>query len=84
MADFQDSLQTTSDSAALSRLESRLIDVARVERDSALLHIRLGLLALRLADLGSRSRYEDAASEFEWVLRLGQLSIRGARTLEAS
>lgn len=70
MAAFRDSLQTTSDSAALSRLESRLIDVARVERDSTLLHIRLGLVALRLADLGSRSRYEDAASEFEWAVDL--------------
>jgi GWxTD domain-containing protein len=64
---FRDSLKTATDTGALAALEHRMIDIARVDRDNALLHLKLGFLALRVADLGSRSRYNDAGSEFEWA-----------------
>jgi hypothetical protein len=67
---FRDSLAQVSDSTALIALEARMIDSARVARDDALLHIRLGFLALRIAELGSSSRYDDAGSEFEWAADL--------------
>ncbi|MEP7324652.1 MAG: GWxTD domain-containing protein [Gemmatimonadota bacterium] len=67
---FRDSLSTLSDTLALVDLESFLIDRARVDRDNAVLHIKLGFLALRMADLGSTSRYDDAGSEFEWAIDL--------------
>lgn len=70
LARFRDSLATRTDTAAMAELESRLIDVARIARDSTLLHLELGLVALRMADLGSRSRYGDAASEFQWAIDL--------------
>ena len=64
---FRDSLATVSDSNALAAVEHRLIEQARVDRDNALLHLRLGFLALRVGDLGAKRRYEAAASEFEWA-----------------
>ncbi|MGH7658709.1 MAG: hypothetical protein ACREL6_10790, partial [Gemmatimonadales bacterium] len=67
---FRDSLAGGTDTAAMVELESRLIKVARVARDSTMLHLELGLVALRMAELGSRSRYDDAASEFEWAIDL--------------
>lgn len=67
---FRDSLSTTRDTVSLAALEARLIDQARTDRDNALLHLRLGFLALRMADLGSKSRYDDAGSEFEWAAEL--------------
>ncbi len=33
-------------------------------------HLRLGFVALRIADLGSQSRYDDAAGEFQWATEL--------------
>ncbi|MEO8201977.1 MAG: hypothetical protein ABI679_15705, partial [Gemmatimonadota bacterium] len=67
---FRDSLSAISDSASLVRLESRLIDEAKLDRDNPVLHLRLGYLALRMGELGSRSRLEDAGSEFEWAAEL--------------
>jgi GWxTD domain-containing protein len=67
---FQDSLAGTGDTLTLARLEKEMIEVARVARDSVMLHLRLGVLALRLGELGRRSGYDDAASEFQWAIDL--------------
>lgn len=67
---WQDSLATISDTAALRQVESRRIEVARVRRDSALLHLELGLVSLRLGQLAGKAHYEAAASEFEWAAEL--------------
>lgn len=64
-------LASREDSLALLALEARMIDRARVDRDNAFLHVELGFLAYRLAELtGERRRYDDAASEFEWAAEL--------------
>ena len=70
IAAFRDSLAGSSDSNALVRLEQELIDRARKDRENALLHLRLGFLALRMGALGSKSRYDDGAGEFEWATDL--------------
>lgn len=70
LRDFRDSLGTTSDTTALAQLERRLILVAKGERDNPMHHLRLGFLAVRLGDLGSRSRYDDGAGEFQWACEL--------------
>jgi GWxTD domain-containing protein len=70
LAQFRDSLAAVNDSSALAALEQRLIAVAKTDRQNALLHIRLGFVAVRLGDLGSRSRYDDGAGEFEWATEL--------------
>ncbi len=67
---FRDSLRTISDSAPLVALEQRHILLAKSDRNNALLHMRLGFIALRLGELGSRSRLEDGAGEFEWATDL--------------
>lgn len=67
---LRDSLRAERDSVALRRHEARLIEVARAERDSTLLHLELGLVALRLGELGGRRHFDDAASEFEWAAEL--------------
>lgn len=67
---FRDSLATISDTVDLASLEKDLIEDARTDRDNAMLHLRLGFVALRMADLGSKTRYEDAGSEFEWAAEL--------------
>lgn len=67
---FRDSIGSTRDSAGLLTLEKRLIDSAKVERNNALLHLKLGFLSLRLGDLGGHSHYDDAASEFQWAIDL--------------
>ena len=64
------SLAAESDTIALLRLEQEKIAAAKSQRDSALLHLELGFLSLRLGELGGRSHYEDAAGEFEWVIEL--------------
>jgi tetratricopeptide (TPR) repeat protein len=64
-------LAAETDSVALARLEGEKVAVARVQRDSALLHMELGLINHRLGELtGVRRRYEDAASEFQWAADL--------------
>ncbi len=67
---FRDSIATVHDTAALRRLERSMIDVARQQRNDGLLHLRLGFLSLRLGDVSGRQHYEDAGSEFEWVVQL--------------
>ena len=67
---FRDSLAQANDSDALLALEQRLIALAKSDRQNAILHLRLGFVALRLGDLGSRTRYDDGASEFEWATEL--------------
>lgn len=57
-------------------MEDSLIAIARVNRDDALLHLRLGFVALRLGQLAgsdsqaSQRHYNDAGSEFEWATQL--------------
>ena len=63
-------LAAESDTLALLRLEQEKITAAKSQRDSALLHLELGFLALRLGELGGRSHFDDAAGEFEWVIEL--------------
>ena len=67
---FRDSVQAATDSVSLVVLERQLIEAAKNDRDNPMLHLRLGFLALRIAELGSTSRYEDAGSEFEWAAEL--------------
>lgn len=67
---FRDSLEGMNDSTRLIGLEQRLIAVAKEDRNNALHHLRLGFLAIRLGDLGSKSRYDDGAGEFEWATDL--------------
>ncbi|MEO8138409.1 MAG: GWxTD domain-containing protein [Gemmatimonadota bacterium] len=67
---FRDSLETTGDSVALVQLEQRLIVVAKADRNNPINHLRLGFLAVRLGDLGSKSRYDDGAGEFQWATEL--------------
>ena len=69
IATFRDSLNGVRDTFALKHLEKRLINVAKVQRDSAMIHLRLGFLSLRMGDLGGHSHYDDAGSEFEWAGR---------------
>ncbi len=68
---FRDSLAAVQDSVTLLAIERRGIDHARRElRDSAMAHVRLGFVALRLGDLAGRKHFEDAASEFQWTIDL--------------
>jgi len=64
-------LASREDSVALVALEARMIERAREDRDDAFLHLELGFVAYRLAELtGERRHYDDAASEFEWAAEL--------------
>ena len=67
---FRDSLGATSDSTGLLRLERAMIAVAKQHRDSTLIHLRLGFLALRLGELTGGTHFDDAASEFQWSIDL--------------
>jgi len=67
---WRTSLAAESDTMVLLRLEQEKIAAAKSQRDSALVHLELGFLSLRLGELGGRSHFEDAASEFEWVIDL--------------
>ncbi len=68
---LRDSLAAVTDSNALLRLEARTIEVAKRDRDNALLHLRLGFVAYRLGELAdSKKHYDDAAGEFEWASEL--------------
>jgi GWxTD domain-containing protein len=70
LEDFQDSLLTATDTVPLVALERKLVDQARTDRDNAVLHMRIGLVNLRIGALGGKWRYEDAASEFNWATEL--------------
>ncbi|HEY3933553.1 MAG TPA: hypothetical protein VGL65_02965 [Gemmatimonadales bacterium] len=68
---FRDSLAAVNDSVSLLAAEKHLIAHASRElRDSAMAHLRLGFLALRLGDVAGHKHYEDAASEFQWAVDL--------------
>ncbi|HXI20438.1 MAG TPA: GWxTD domain-containing protein [Gemmatimonadales bacterium] len=67
---FRDSLDTITDTTALAALEQRLIAVAKADRNNPMNHLRLGFLSVRMGDLGSKSRYDDGAGEFEWATDL--------------
>ncbi len=67
---LRDSLGAVVDSFALLRLEKSLMTEARRDRDNAMMHLRLGFIALRLGDLGGNKHYDDAASEFQWATTL--------------
>ncbi len=60
-----------TDTSLLLERERAMIDVARERRDSTLLHLQLGLLAIRLGEVtGRRGHFDDAISEFEWAAEL--------------
>lgn len=67
---LRDSLALIPDSLALAQLERDWIGIARVDRDNAMLHLRLGILGLRLAALGRKNGYDDAGTEFQWAADL--------------
>ena len=67
---FQDSLAATRDTVGLLEVEKKMIAVAKLHRDSTLLHLRLGFLSLRVTDLGGKEHLDDAGSEFEWAADL--------------
>ncbi len=67
---LRDSLEFTSDLATLRALEAATIDVARRHRDDPIVHLRLGLIALRLHALDTQPHADDAISEFEWAASL--------------
>src|SRR5690606_24812035 len=68
---FRDSIAAISDAGVLRGLENDLMAVARQDRSNAMLHLRLGFLALRLGELSegdqARRHFDDAGSEFEWA-----------------
>jgi GWxTD domain-containing protein len=70
LMDVRARLAMETDSLALRRREAQLIEVAKSHRDSTLLHLELGLVALRLGEVAGRRHYDDAASEFEWAAEL--------------
>lgn len=66
-----DSLSFVVDTAALLGYEQSVIDRARQDRDNPLLHLRLGIVALRLAELRPDGPHrEDAVGEFTWASEL--------------
>ena len=68
---LRDSLETSIDSGALRHLEASTIEVAKVNRDDPLIHIRLGFIAYRLGEIANQGQhYDDAAGEFEWAAEL--------------
>lgn len=67
---FRDSLDAQSDSLVLLRMERAMIEQARTDRANTMLHLRLGFVALRLGELGGKSHFDDAASEFQWAIDL--------------
>lgn len=87
---LRDSLARSSDTTSLLALEARAIDSARTNREDPLLHLRLGFVGLRLAELTSgAAHFRDAEGEFEWATRLepkwplGWYGLGRAELLEA-
>jgi tetratricopeptide (TPR) repeat protein len=65
------SLREVGDSTTLLRLERQKVGVARVQRDSALLHMEIGYIDFRIGEItGVKRHFEDAASEFQWAADL--------------
>lgn len=67
---LRDSVSSVTDTVSLRQLERSVIAQAKANRDSAMLHLRLGFIALRLGELGGGSHFDDAASEFQWSIDL--------------
>src|SRR5690606_18186857 len=71
---FRDSLATIQEVAGLRTLEAELIGRARTDRDNAMLHLRLGFVALRLGQVAgepaARRHYDEAGGEFEWAIQV--------------
>ncbi|MEE8061169.1 MAG: GWxTD domain-containing protein [Gemmatimonadales bacterium] len=67
---FRDSIWAIQDTVQLLDMERRMIEVAKVDRDNTLLHLKLGFVSLQIGDLGSKQHYDDAASEFQWATEL--------------
>lgn len=67
---LRDSIAVSADTVGLLTLEAEGIARARVERDDPMHHLRLGLLALRLAELRPGRHLDDAIGEFEWAVEL--------------
>ncbi|MEO8479926.1 MAG: hypothetical protein ABI542_09880 [Gemmatimonadota bacterium] len=68
---FRDSLGLQADSSRLLALEQTLIAVASTDRSDPMSHLRLGVLALRLADvMPPNGHLDDALGEFEWAADL--------------
>ena len=64
-------LAEMTEASPVRALELRGINRARNDRDNALLHLELGLIAYRLGELtGEYQHFENAASEFEWAAEL--------------
>ncbi len=87
---LRDSLARTHDTTSLLALEMHTIDSARKNRDDALLHMRLGFVGMRLAELtSSPGHFRDAEGEFEWATQLqprwplGWYGLGTAELLEA-
>jgi GWxTD domain-containing protein len=71
LRELRDSLARSQDSPALLALERQALEDARARRDDPIPKLRLGFIDLRLAALtADASRYNDAASEFEWTTQL--------------
>lgn len=68
---LRDSLALSIDTTALLALEQEVISVARLERDDPMHHLRLGLIAMRLAELRPSAPHLDhAVGEFTWAAEL--------------
>ncbi len=68
---YRDSLAMVTDLPALRQGEAALIAVARANTRDAMLHLKLGMIALRMGELATgserRRHYDDASGEFEWA-----------------
>lgn len=87
---LRDSLRSSADSTRLAAFESSTIDSARKNRDDPLIHLRLGFVGLRLAEItGGAGHFRDAEGEFEWATGLqpkwplGWYGLGNAELLEA-
>jgi GWxTD domain-containing protein len=71
---FRDSLAGLDDVGQLRTLEAELIGLARADRENAVLHLRLGFVALRLGQLTeesvARRHFDEAGGEFEWAIQV--------------
>src|SRR2546423_12629311 len=62
---LRDSLALVQDTVALAQLEASTIQLAKQRRDDPVVHLRLGVLAYRLAEITkTKSHYDDAAGGF--------------------
>lgn len=68
---LRDSISLSHDTTGILALEAEWIARARLERDDPMHHLRLGILAMRLAELRPTFAHLDhAIGEFEWAAEL--------------